>query len=115
MITRYALFEGSAKPGMTESFRSAVLDRLVPLWKQFASAQKVRVMFGEERDEGASEFPLILAISYPDRAAMDQACKALPGHNPARSPAKSWPSASTAVSITMSPWRTRFLFERHGG
>jgi len=73
MITRYALFEGSVKPGKTDAFRSAVLDRLVPLWKQFAGAQEVRVMFGEERDEGAPEFPLILAISYPDRAAMDRA------------------------------------------
>src|SRR5690606_40840604 len=47
--------------------------RLVPLWKQFAGAQEVRVMFGEERDEGAPEFPLILAISYPDRTAMERA------------------------------------------
>lgn len=73
MITRYALFEGSVKPGDVPAFREAVLARLVPLWKQFAGAQEVRVMFGEERDEGAPEFPLILAISYPDRAAMDKA------------------------------------------
>ena len=32
-----------------------------------------RVMFGEERDEGAPEFPLILAITYPDRDAMTAA------------------------------------------
>ena len=67
MITRYALFEGSVKPGMRDAFRAAVSERLVPLWKQFPGAQEVRVMFGEERDEGAPEFPLILAISYPDR------------------------------------------------
>jgi hypothetical protein len=73
MITRYALFEGSVKPGKTDAFRSAVIDRLVPLWKQFAGAEEVRVMFGEDRDEGAPEFPLILAISYPDMAAMDKA------------------------------------------
>lgn len=73
MITRYALFEGSIKHGKTDAFRDAVLARLVPLWKQFAGAQEVRVMFGEERDEGAPEFPLILAISYPDRDAMDLA------------------------------------------
>ena len=30
-------------------------------------------MFGEDRDEGAPEFPLILAISYPDEASMTAA------------------------------------------
>lgn len=73
MITRYALFEGAVKSGQTEAFRAAVLDRLVPLWKQFTGAEEVRVMFGEERDEDAPEFPLILAISYPDRSAMETA------------------------------------------
>ncbi len=73
MITRFALFEGSVKPGKTEAFRVAVKDRLVPLWRQFPGNSDVRVMFGEERDEGAPEFPLILAITYPDRSAMDGA------------------------------------------
>ncbi|MEM5583144.1 hypothetical protein WNZ15_11835 [Roseibium sp. AS2] len=70
MITRFALFEGSVRPGKTEAFRTAVKERLVPLWTQFPGNSDVRVMFGEERDEGAPEFPLILAISYPDRTAM---------------------------------------------
>lgn len=73
MITRFALFEGSIKAGQTEAFRAAVTSRLVPLWCQFPGNVAVRVMFGEERDEGAPEFPLILAISYPDRAAMEGA------------------------------------------
>lgn len=73
MITRFALFEGSVKPGHTAAFRAAVLDRLVPLWTQFTGRTDVRVMFGEERDEGAPEYPLILAITYPDRAAMEAA------------------------------------------
>ena len=73
MITRFALFEGSVAEGRTEAFRDAVLTRLVPLWRQFPGNTDVRVMFGEERDEGAPEFPLILAISYPDRAAMTAA------------------------------------------
>ena len=30
-------------------------------------------MFSEDRDEGAPEFPLVLAISYPDTAAMAKA------------------------------------------
>ncbi|WP_415919619.1 hypothetical protein [Tateyamaria sp. SN6-1] len=73
MITRFALFEGSVKPGQRDAFRAAVLDRLVPLWKQFPGNTDVRVMFSDDRDEGAPEFPLILAITYPDTAAMESA------------------------------------------
>jgi hypothetical protein len=73
MITRFALFEGTVTPGHEAAFRAEVLERLVPLWTQFTGNTDVRVMFGEERDEGAPEFPLILAISYPDRATMAQA------------------------------------------
>jgi hypothetical protein len=73
MITRFALFEGSLKDGTADAFRTAVTDRLVPLWRQFPGASAVRVMFGTDRDPGAPEFPLILAISYPDAAAMDLA------------------------------------------
>ncbi|WP_299605409.1 antibiotic biosynthesis monooxygenase [uncultured Tateyamaria sp.] len=73
MITRFALFEGSVKPGQADAFRAAVLERLVPLWKQFPGNTDVRVMFSDDRDEGAPEFPLILAITYPDAAAMQDA------------------------------------------
>ena len=76
MITRFALFEGAVRPGQSEAFRAAVLDRLVPLWTAFPGNSGVRVMFGEDRDEGAPEFPLILAISYPDVATMEQALEA---------------------------------------
>jgi hypothetical protein len=73
MITRFALFEGTVKLGQTDAFRAAVLERLVPLWRQFPGNSDVRVMFSDDRDEGAPEFPLILAISYPDAAAMEAA------------------------------------------
>jgi len=73
MITRFALFEGTVNDGQTDAFRSAVKDRLVPLWTQFTGNTGVRVMFSEDRDPGAPEFPLILAISYPDLAAMEAA------------------------------------------
>lgn len=73
MITRYALFEGSVKSGMTEAFRKAVTERLVPLWTQFPGNTDVRVMFGQDRDAGAPEFPLILAITYPDIETMEAA------------------------------------------
>ena len=73
MITRFALFEGTVAAGQTEAFRTAVLERLVPLWRQFPGSSDVRVMFSDDRDEGAPEFPLILAISYPDMPAMTRA------------------------------------------
>lgn len=73
MITRFAFFEGAVKPDQTEAFRAAVKSRLVPLWSQFPGNTDVRVMFSESRDDGAPEFPLILAISYPDIAAMTAA------------------------------------------
>lgn len=73
MITRYALFEGTVKDGQTEAFRQFVNDHLVPLWTQFDGALEVRVMFSEDRDEWAPEIPLVLAISYPDRDAMNRA------------------------------------------
>lgn len=73
MITRYALFEGSIKDGRDDAFHTFVNEKLIPLWTQFDGAEEVRVMFGQERDEGAPEFPLILAITYPDRAAMERA------------------------------------------
>jgi hypothetical protein len=70
MITRYALFEGTIRDGQTEAFRAAVNDELLPLWMQFPGATAVRLSFSESRDEGAPEFPLILAVSYPSQEAM---------------------------------------------
>jgi len=76
MIARFALFEGTVKEGQTEAFRAAVTERLIPLWRQFPGTLDVRVMFSDDRDEGAPEFPLILAITYPDTAAMEAALEA---------------------------------------
>lgn len=73
MITRYALFEGKVKEGETEAFRKAVMDTILPKWKQFPGALDVRVSFAEARDDGAPEFPMILAVNYPDIAAVDAA------------------------------------------
>lgn len=76
MITRFALFEGNVQDDQIPAFRAAVKERLVPLWTQFPGNIGVRVMFSDARDEGAPEFPLILAISYPDAAAMEAALEA---------------------------------------
>jgi hypothetical protein len=73
MITRFALFDGQVNPGETEAFRAAVLTEVLPHWKAFPGVVAVRVCFADERDDGAPELPLILAISYPDRAAVDVA------------------------------------------
>ena len=73
MITRYALFEGTVRNGETSAFRDAVNAELLPLWRQFPGATEVRVSFSESRDDGAPEFPLILAVSYPDEGALAEA------------------------------------------
>jgi hypothetical protein len=73
MITRYALFEGKVHDGQSDAFREAVLTEILPTWKAFPGALAVRLAFAESRDDGAPEYPLILAISYPDRAAVETA------------------------------------------
>ncbi|MFN7225175.1 MAG: hypothetical protein ACK4MS_14260 [Paracoccaceae bacterium] len=83
MITRYALFEGRIHEGQTEAFREAVMTEILPKWKAFPGALSVRVGFAESRDDGAPEYPLILAISYPDLAAVEAAL-ASPARNEGR-------------------------------
>lgn len=73
MITRYALFEGKVKNGQVEAFREAVIARILPTWKQFPKATDVRVCFAESRDEGAPEYPMILAVNYPSLKAVEEA------------------------------------------
>ncbi|HUG60208.1 MAG TPA: hypothetical protein VMP03_00085 [Methylomirabilota bacterium] len=73
MITRFALFEGQVHAGQTEAFRQAVLSELLPKWRAFPGALAVRVAFSDARDEGAPEYPLILAVDYPDVEAVDRA------------------------------------------
>ena len=80
MITRYALFDGTVRDGQTEAFRAAVMAELLPKWKAFPGALAVRVCFADSRDDGAPEYPLILAVDYPDLAAVERALE-----SPARS------------------------------
>lgn len=75
MIIRYALFEGKIHEGREAEFRAFVKDRLVPLWTKFPGAQEVRVLDGTERDEGAPEYAMALAIRYPDMATVEVALK----------------------------------------
>jgi hypothetical protein len=71
MITRYALFEGTLHEGHAAAFRADVLAEMLPVWRRFPGALAIRVTFGESRDEGAPEYPLILAIDWPDMATVD--------------------------------------------
>ena len=73
MITRYALFEGTVAEDAQAAFRAAVLGELVPTWQAFPGAVAVRVTFADSRDDGAPAIPLILAVDYPDAAALDAA------------------------------------------
>lgn len=73
MIIRYALFEGQIHQGREADFRAFVKERLVPLWTQFPGAEEVRVLDGVDRDEGAPEYAMALAIRYPDMAAVEAA------------------------------------------
>jgi hypothetical protein len=71
MITRYALFEGTLHEGHKEAFRCDVLAEILPVWQRFPGALAIHVTFAENRDEGAPEYPLILAIDWPDMATVD--------------------------------------------
>ncbi len=71
MITRYALFEGSLHEGHEAAFRRDVLAEMLPVWQRFPGVLGIRVTFAEDRDDGAPDYPLILAIDWPDRAAVD--------------------------------------------
>jgi hypothetical protein len=82
-VIRYAVFEGTVKDGNTEAFRSAILTDVLPHWRTFPGALAVRVCFENERDPGSAEIPLVLAITYPNRAAVDIALA-----SPARAAAK---------------------------
>ena len=71
MITRYALFEGTLHEGHREAFRRDVLAEMLPVWQRFPGALAIHVTFSDDRDAGAPEYPLILAIDWPDIATVE--------------------------------------------
>ncbi len=72
MITRYAIFGGTVKPGKEAEMRTWVTENLTPLWRKFACAEEVRVLYGMDQDPDGPTIPLILAITYADRNAMEK-------------------------------------------
>ena len=75
MFIRCAFFEGRDKPGCDDAFAVFVKERLVPLWTKFPGAVEVRVLRQVEADTEEPHYAMVLAIKYPDRAAIEEAMK----------------------------------------
>lgn len=73
MFIRCAFFEGKVKPGCDAAFARFVKERLVPLWTQFPGAEEVRVLRQQESDTDNPHYAMVLAIRYPDMAAIAKA------------------------------------------
>ncbi len=73
MLTRYAMFAGEVKAGKQQAMQNYVNEVLAPLWRQFTGAHSVRVQFAVEQDDNGPNIPLVLAISYSDKVAMQTA------------------------------------------
>jgi hypothetical protein len=73
MFIRCAFFEGRVKNGCEDAFAAFVKTRLVPLWTIFPGAAEVRVLRQHDSDTIEPHYAMVLAISYPTLAAMEQA------------------------------------------
>ena len=73
MLKRFAFFEGAIRPGCEAAFDAYVNERLVPLWTRFPGATRVEILRESEAEEGSHRYPMALAVTYPDRAAMERA------------------------------------------
>ena len=70
MLKRLAFFEGAIKPGCEAAFDAYVNERLIPLWTRFPGALGVEILREVEADDGAHRYPMVLAVGYPDAAAI---------------------------------------------
>lgn len=73
MFIRCAFFSGRVRPGREAEFTAYVRERLVPLWTRFPGAEEVRVLRQDETDSDAQRYEMVLAVRYPDKAAIDTA------------------------------------------
>ena len=48
-------------------------EKLVPLWRRFPKAVRVEVLREVEAEDGSHRYPMVLEITYPDRAAVAEA------------------------------------------
>jgi antibiotic biosynthesis monooxygenase (ABM) superfamily enzyme len=92
MFIRCAFFEGRVKPGCDHAFATFVKERLVPLWTQFPGATEVRVLRQQESDTDHPHYAMVLAITYPSKAAIELAMQ---------SDARSQSRAETAELVKM--------------
>jgi hypothetical protein len=69
MLTRYVFLEGEVV-GDPEAFRRTIDRELLPMWQKMPHNTGVRVTFAEERDDGAPEILMVLAVDYPDEEAL---------------------------------------------
>lgn len=73
MLTKYAFFSGEIKAGQENAMREYVETQLRPLWNDFQPSVQVRVLYGVEQEPNGPAIPLVLAVTYRNQAAMDEA------------------------------------------
>jgi len=64
---------GQVKPGQEAAMRAYVEQTLVPLWRAFAGADRVEVLYGVQQDAAGPSIPLVLSVAYKSQAHVDQA------------------------------------------
>lgn len=80
MLTKYAFFAGSLKPGAEAPMRAYVESTLKPLWLEFQPSLQVRVLYGVQHDPHGPTIPLALAVTYQDHDAMEAAMQSRARH-----------------------------------
>ena len=80
VLTKYAFFAGTLKPGVEAAMREHVESTLKPLWLQFQPSLQVRVLYGVEHDPAGPVIPLVLAVTYQDHESMAQAMESPARH-----------------------------------
>lgn len=70
MLTRYVFFEGEALLD-GDSFRRLIEEELLPLWQAMPNSTGTRLTFADTRDADAPEILMVLAVDYPDHAALE--------------------------------------------
>jgi hypothetical protein len=73
MIKRLAFFEGAVRAGREADLDAYVTEKLVPLWTRFPGAVRVEILREIEAEDGSHRYPMVLEITYPDRAAIEEA------------------------------------------
>lgn len=73
MLTKYAFFAGTLKPDCEAEMKVFVDEKLAPLWKQFEPSKEVRILYGYEQEPKGPTIPLVLAVTYENETAMEEA------------------------------------------